>query len=280
MVFVELLEGNEGVSMWRLFPQKNKYVQEEADFDFDATKAIPKHIAIIMDGNGRWAQNRRLPRIAGHKEGMETVKKVTKHASKLGVKVLTLYAFSTENWKRPTEEVNFLMQLPVDFFDTFVPELIAENVQVHVMGYTEYLPAHTQEAVKNAVAQTKDNTGMILNFALNYGSRAEIITATQAMAQEMLDTGASVDSLNEEQMSKHLMTGFLPDELRDPELVIRTSGEERISNFLLWQIAYSELFFTDALWPDFNGELLEMAIASYQNRNRRFGGLSKKEEQK
>lgn len=280
MVFVELLEGNEGVSMWRLFPQKNKYVQEEADFDFDATKAIPKHIAIIMDGNGRWAQNRRLPRIAGHKEGMETVKKVTKHASKLGVKVLTLYAFSTENWKRPTEEVNFLMQLPVDFFDTFVPELIAENVQVHVMGYTEYLPAHTQEAVKNAVAQTKDNTGMILNFALNYGSRAEIITATQAMAQEMLDTGASVDSLNEEQMSKHLMTGFLPEELRDPELVIRTSGEERISNFLLWQIAYSELFFTDALWPDFNGELLEMSIASYQNRNRRFGGLSKKEEQK
>ena len=280
MVFVELLEGNEGVSMWRLFPQKNKYVQEEADFDFDATKAIPKHIAIIMDGNGRWAQNRRLPRIAGHKEGMETVKKVTKHASKLGVKVLTLYAFSTENWKRPTEEVNFLMQLPVDFFDTFVPELIAENVQVHVMGYTEYLPAHTQEAVKNAVAQTKDNTGMILNFALNYGSRAEIITATQAMAQEMLDTGASVDFLNEEQMSKHLMTGFLPDKLRDPELVIRTSGEERISNFLLWQIAYSELFFTDALWPDFNGELLEMAIASYQNRNRRFGGLSKKEEQK
>lgn len=266
--------------MWRLFPQKNKYVQEEADFDFDATKVIPKHIAIIMDGNGRWAQNRRLPRIAGHKEGMETVKKVTKHASKLGVKVLTLYAFSTENWKRPTEEVNFLMQLPVDFFDTFVPELIAENVQVHVMGYTEYLPAHTQEAVKNAVAQTKDNTGMILNFALNYGSRAEIITATQAMAQEMLDTGASVDSLNEEQMSKHLMTGFLPEELRDPELVIRTSGEERISNFLLWQIAYSELFFTDALWPDFNGELLEMAIASYQNRNRRFGGLSKKEEQK
>lgn len=280
MVFVELLEGNEGVSMWRLFPQKNKYVQEEADFDFDATKAIPKHIAIIMDGNGRWAQNRRLPRIAGHKEGMETVKKVTKHASKLGVKVLTLYAFSTENWKRPTEEVNFLMQLPVDFFDTFVPELIAENVQVHVMGYTEYLPAHTQEAVENAVAQTKDNTGMILNFALNYGSRAEIITATQAMAQEMLDTGASVDSLNEEQMAKHLMTGFLPEELRDPELVIRTSGEERISNFLLWQIAYSELFFTDALWPDFNGELLEMAIASYQNRNRRFGGLSKKEEQK
>lgn len=266
--------------MWRLFPQKNKYVQEEADFDFDATKAIPKHIAIIMDGNGRWAQNRRLPRIAGHKEGMETVKKVTKHASKLGVKVLTLYAFSTENWKRPTEEVNFLMQLPVDFFDTFVPELIAENVQVHVMGYTEYLPAHTQEAVKNAVAQTKDNTGMILNFALNYGSRAEIITATQAMAQEMLDAGASVDSLNEEQMAKHLMTGFLPEELRDPELVIRTSGEERISNFLLWQIAYSELFFTDALWPDFNGELLEMAIASYQNRNRRFGGLSKKEEQK
>lgn len=263
--------------MWRLFPQKNKYIQEESAFTFDPNGNVPKHIAIIMDGNGRWAQNRRLPRIAGHKEGMETVKTVTKHASKLGVKVLTLYAFSTENWKRPTEEVNFLMQLPVDFFDTFVPELIKENVRVHVMGYTEYLPAHTQDAVKRAIEQTKDNTGMVLNFALNYGSRAEIVTATQAVVKELLATGADETSIDEEKISAHLMTGFLAPELRDPELVIRTSGEERISNFLLWQIAYSEFFFTDALWPDFNGELLEMAIASFQNRHRRFGGLSKEE---
>lgn len=133
--------------MLRFFPQKNKYIQKESTFTFSNEYPLPGHVAIIMDGNGRWAQNRRLPRIAGHKEGMNTVKKVTKHASKLGIKVLTLYAFSTENWKRPTDEVSFLMQLPVDFFDTFVPELIKENVKVQVMGYKEFLPAHTQDAV-------------------------------------------------------------------------------------------------------------------------------------
>lgn len=260
--------------MWRLFPQKNKYVQEEAEFHFDPAGTIPKHVAIIMDGNGRWAQNRRLPRIAGHQEGMETVKTVTKHASKIGIKVLTLYAFSTENWKRPTEEVNFLMQLPVDFFDKFVPELIKENVKVHVMGYTEFLPAHTQDAVKRAIEQTKNNTGMVLNFALNYGSRAELVTATQAIVKKAQAEGVAAETIDESMIADHLMTGFLPVDLRDPELLIRTSGEERISNFLLWQIAYSELFFTDALWPDFNGELLEMAVASFQNRNRRFGGLN------
>lgn len=261
--------------MWRFFPQKNKYVQEEAEFTFDRNKAVPKHIAIIMDGNGRWAQNRRLPRVAGHKEGMETVKTITKHASRLGVKVLTLYAFSTENWKRPEEEVSFLMQLPVDFFDKFVPELIKENVKVHVMGYTEFLPAHTQDAVKRAIEQTKDNTGMVLNFALNYGSRAEIVTAFKDIYAEFKENDASKEDITEEVISNHLMTSFLPAELQNPELLIRTSGEERISNFLLWQIAYSEFFFTDALWPDFNGELLEMAIATFQNRDRRFGGLKK-----
>lgn len=261
--------------MWRFFPQKNKYVQEEAAFTFDHNKEIPKHIAIIMDGNGRWAQNRRLPRVAGHKEGMETVKKITKHASRLGVKVLTLYAFSTENWKRPEEEVSFLMQLPVDFFDKFVPELIKENVKVNVMGYIEFLPAHTQDAVKRAIEQTKDNTGMVLNFALNYGSRAEIVTAVQDIYTEFKEKDAKKEAITEEVISNHLMTGFLPAELQNPELLIRTSGEERISNFLLWQIAYSEFFFTDALWPDFNGELLEMAIATFQNRDRRFGGLKK-----
>ncbi|WP_122646827.1 isoprenyl transferase [Enterococcus mediterraneensis] len=266
--------------MLRFFPQKNKYIQETSEFVFAADGPIPKHIAIIMDGNGRWAQNRRLPRIAGHKEGMETVKKVTKHASKLGVKVLTLYAFSTENWKRPTEEVNFLMQLPVDFFDKFVPELIKENVKVHVMGYTEFLPAHTQDAVKRAIEQTKENTGMVLNFALNYGSRAEIVTGVKEIVKKLSAEKLSADAITEEMVADHLMTGFLEPELRDPELVIRTSGEERISNFLLWQIAYSEFFFTPALWPDFDGSLLEDAIAAFQNRDRRFGGLKNKEEDK
>lgn len=261
--------------VWRLFPQKQKYTPEEAAFVFNPEGAIPKHIAIIMDGNGRWAQNRRLPRIAGHKEGMENVKKITKEVNRLGVKVLTLYAFSTENWKRPDDEVNFLMQLPVDFFDTFVPELIEENVQVHVMGYEEYLPAHTQDAVKRAIQQTAQNDGLVLNFALNYGSRAEIITAIQQMAQEVKEEKLAVESIDDDVVGDHLMTGFLPKELRDPELVIRTSGEERISNFLLWQLAYSELFFTPAFWPDFDGAHLEAAIASFQQRNRRFGGLSK-----
>ncbi|ALS00786.1 UDP pyrophosphate synthase [Enterococcus silesiacus] len=265
--------------MLRFFPQKNKYIQEESSFTFNSDGVIPKHVAIIMDGNGRWAQNRRLPRIAGHKEGMNTVKKITKHASKLGIKVLTLYAFSTENWKRPTDEVSFLMQLPVDFFDTFVPELIKENVKVHVMGYKEFLPAHTQDAVERAIEQTKNNTGMVLNFALNYGSRAEIITAVKEIAEKTANNELSPADITDETIAEHLMTGFLTEELRDPELLIRTSGEERISNFLLWQIAYSELFFTDALWPDFNDELLEHALASFQNRNRRFGGLKETEEE-
>lgn len=262
-----------GKNMLRFFPQKNKYIQQESIYTFNRDSVIPGHVAIIMDGNGRWAQNRRLPRIAGHKEGMDTVKKITKHASKLGVKVLTLYAFSTENWKRPTEEVSFLMQLPVDFFDTFVPELIKENVKVHVMGYKEFLPAHTQDAVKRAIEQTKDNTGMVLNFALNYGSRAEIVSSVKEIAEQIANKQLHPEDIDESTISDHLMTGFLDEKLRDPELLIRTSGEERISNFLLWQIAYSELFFTDALWPDFTGELLENAIASFQNRNRRFGGI-------
>lgn len=265
--------------MLRFFPQKNKYIQKESTFTFDSEGPIPGHVAVIMDGNGRWAQNRRLPRIAGHKEGMNTVKKITKHASKLGIKVLTLYAFSTENWKRPTDEVSFLMQLPVDFFDTFVPELIKENVKVQVMGYKELLPAHTQDAIERAIEQTKNNTGMILNFALNYGSRAEILTAVKEIAAKAANNQLSTDEITEATIEDHLMTSFLSEDLRDPELLIRTSGEERISNFLLWQIAYSELFFSDALWPDFNDKLLENALASFQNRNRRFGGLKETEEE-
>jgi undecaprenyl diphosphate synthase len=224
-----------------------------------------------MDGNGRWAQKKLQPRIFGHKEGMNTVKTITRHASELGVKVLTLYAFSTENWKRPNDEVSFLMKLPVDFFDTFVPELVEKNIRVSVMGYTDKLPDYTQKAVNDAIEMTKNNTGMVLNFALNYGSRAEITSAVK----EIVASGVSAKEVNDEMISAHLMTGFLPDELRDPELLIRTSGEERISNFLLWQIAYSEFYFTDELWPDFKEESLERAIASFQKRNRRFGGLNK-----
>ena len=157
--------------------------------------------------------------------------------------------------------------------------LIKENVKVHVMGYEDLLPEHTQDAVKRAIEQTKDNTGMVLNFALNYGSRAEIVTAVKAIATEVRNEEKSIEEIDDTLIAEHLMTGFLPTELRDPELVIRTSGEERISNFLLWQLAYSELYFTKALWPDFDGAHLEEAIASFQNRDRRFGGVKNKEKE-
>lgn len=262
--------------MFNLFTKQAKEkIGEENKISFSKDGDIPRHIAIIMDGNGRWAQARHLPRIAGHKEGMNTVKKITTYASKLGVKVLTLYAFSTENWKRPSSEVEFLMKLPVDFFDVFVPELVKENVKVTVMGYKEYLPKHTQKAVENAIEQTKDNTGMVLNFALNYGSRAEILTAVNKLLEEVKQ-GKDIEEVDEEMFSNYLMTASLPKKMQDPDLLIRTSGEERISNFLLWQIAYSELFFTDSYWPDFSLENLEEAIGSFQQRQRRFGGLKTK----
>lgn len=233
---------------------------------------IPKHVAIIMDGNGRWAKKRHLPRIAGHKKGMDTVKTVTIAASKMGVKVLTLYAFSTENWKRPTDEVNYLMSLPLTFFSNFVPDLIKNNVSVKVIGYVDKLPEATQKAVRDAVEQTKDCTGMVLNFALNYGSRAEITTAVQNIAQKAVNGDLEIDQIDEQVISQSLMTGFL-GELADPDLLIRSSGEERISNFLLWQIAYSELVFTDTYWPDFNADVFSDLIIEYQGRHRRFGGL-------
>lgn len=259
--------------MFRLFPQKKNYINTDVVHSFQSGKPVPAHVAIIMDGNGRWANNRRLPRVAGHKEGMNNVKKMTKHASKLGIKVLTLYAFSTENWRRPETEVNFLMQLPVDFFDEFVPELVAENVKVNVMGYTEYLPEHTKKAVNDAIDQTAHCTGMVLNFALNYGSRAEMLTAINALVTEA-KAGELEGEITEELFSSHLMTASLGAELQYPDLMIRTSGEERISNFLLWQLAYSELYFSPAYWPDFNEEQFEAAIGSFQARDRRFGGLN------
>ncbi|MDR1012697.1 MAG: isoprenyl transferase [Lactobacillales bacterium] len=257
--------------MLTLFSKKGK--KKKVDLKFNKSLGIPKHIAIIMDGNGRWAQKRKLPRIAGHKEGMNTVKKITKAASKFGIKILTLYAFSTENWRRPDSEVNFLMKLPVDFFDSFVPDLVKENVKVNVMGHIKVLPKHTQKAVLQAIDKTKDNTGMILNFALNYGSRAEILIATQKIAKKIANGELEIDEITEETLSDELMTGIFKKDMQDPEILIRSGGEERISNFLLWQIAYSELYFTDELWPDFDEHSLKQAIISFQKRARRFGGI-------
>lgn len=233
---------------------------------------IPHHIAIIMDGNGRWAQKRHLPRVAGHKQGMQTVKTITIAASNLGVKVLTLYAFSTENWKRPSSEVNYLMQLPIRFFSTFVSDLVKNNVRVMVMGDIQRLPAKTQQAVNDAIADTANCDGMVLNFALNYGSRDEITRAVQEVAAAVQAGTISPEAIDEELISQHLMTAPL-GEFADPDLLIRTSGEERISNFLLWQLAYSELEFVPEHWPDFDAESLRRAIVEFQGRHRRFGGL-------
>ena len=257
----------------KLFKTNSENETEEVDLD---ENKIPNHIAIIMDGNGRWAQKRHLPRVAGHKQGMENVKEITKAASNLGVKVLTLYAFSTENWKRPKSEVSFLMDLPSKFFDTFVPELIENNVRVNVMGYTDQLPEKTQKAVFDAIEQTKDCTGKILNFALNYGGRAEIVTGVRKIAEKVQNNELAADEIDEETIRKSLMTASVYP-YDDPELLIRTSGEERISNFLLWQLAYSEMVFTDTFWPDYSPADLAEDISKFQQRNRRFGGLNEED---
>lgn len=255
-----------------LFRKRNQKAKEITTDSFNVDETIPHHIAIIMDGNGRWAQKKFMPRIAGHKEGMNTVKKVTKRASEIGVKILSLYAFSTENWKRPDEEVNFLMQLPVDFFDTFVPELMEQNVKVQVMGFTEKLPNHTRKAVEKAISDTEKNTGMVLNFALNYGGRSELLEASKTLAEKVKTGEIDVEDITESLFEESLMTRNL-EEYQNVDFMIRTSGEERISNFMLWQNAYSEFYFSKVLWPDFDEQALEDAIGIYQKRHRRFGGL-------
>ena len=231
---------------------------------------IPTHVAIIMDGNGRWAKKRNMPRVKGHYEGMQTVKKITKYASKLGIKYLTLYAFSTENWARPKEEVNYLMDLPEKMFTSFMPELMENNVKVEVIGVVEKLPENTRKAVEDAVEQTKNNTGLKLIFALNYGSKDEIVIAVKRIAQGAANNEYKVEEIDEQLISDNLFTKDTPD----PDLLIRTSGEQRISNFLLWQIAYSEFIFTKVAWPDFVEEEFYKALLEYQSRDRRFGGLN------
>lgn len=250
----------------RFFKREDNQDSNEAPLDLTN---IPSHIAIIMDGNGRWAKRRGLPRIAGHREGTKVIKKIVKKANEIGVSILTLYAFSTENWKRPKDEVDFILKLPESFLDTYLPELIEENVQVRIMGEKSTLPAHTIRAVDTAIEKTKQNNGLILNFALNYGSRYEISKAIQHIAQDVKTGSLSVENINDELISSYL---FRP-ELKDPDLLIRTSGEIRLSNFMLWQLAYTELWFTDTYWPDFTEDELVKAVKDYQMRGRRFGGV-------
>ncbi|ONH63620.1 Isoprenyl transferase [Streptococcus parauberis] len=234
---------------------------------------IPKHIGIIMDGNGRWAKKRLKPRIFGHKAGMDALQEVTIAASDLGIKVLTVYAFSTENWSRPEDEVNFIMNLPVEFFDKYVPELNKNNVRIQMIGETHRLPEATLTALNNAIERTRRNSGLILNFALNYGGRAEITFAVRNIAQDVLDANLNPGDITEDMIANYLMTDHLPYLYRDPDYIIRTSGELRLSNFLPWQSAYSEFYFTPVLWPDFKQEQLIEALEEYNRRQRRFGGV-------
>lgn len=235
--------------------------------------AVPKHVAIIMDGNGRWGKERGLKRTEGHREGMEAIRRVAHHAANRGVKVLTLYAFSTENWKRPPQEVHYLMKLPVEFFDRFVPELIENNIRVHMMGIEEKVPSSTLKSIHKAMDETKHCTGMVLNFAFNYGGRLEIAEAIKTIAQDVLEGQVAVRDIDEELIAQQLFSNDLAP-YSDIDLMIRTSGEQRLSNFMLWQNAYSEFYFAEKNWPDFNGELFDQALSSYQQRHRRYGGLA------
>ena len=252
---------------WRKTDKKDATLQER--MLKVRSESVPQHIAIIMDGNGRWAQKRALPRVAGHHEGMKNIRTITRCANKVGIGVLTLYAFSTENWKRPRKEVEFLMRLPEEFLTSFLPELMELNIRVRMIGEIDALPTHTQKAVQNAMNTTASNTGMILNFALNYGSRREMVLSVQEIVTQVQNGTLSLEDISEETISNHLMTSQLPD----PDLLIRTSGELRLSNFLLWQLAYSEFWFTEVHWPEFSDKDLLEAVESYQSRNRRYGGL-------
>ena len=230
------------------------------------SKKSLNHLAIIMDGNGRWAKKRHLPRFVGHRHGMDNIRNIALAANEMGIKVLTLYAFSTENWARPTDEVNYLMRLPIDFFDKFMPELMENNVRVNIMGFLDELPEKTYLVTQKAMAETANNTGMVLNFAFNYGSRREITAGVQEIARQVKAGKINPSDIDEKMVSDHLLTHSLTP-YDDPDLLIRTSGEERLSNFLLWQMAYTEFSFSNKLWPDFDKYDFEKIVKDYSGRN-------------
>ena len=228
---------------------------------------LPKHIAIIMDGNRRWAKERNIETRLGHKEGAETLKKIAKYANKIGIQYLTVYAFSTENWKRTKEEVGALMGLLQMYVNDFLNDKELENIKINVLGDVSKLEPGLQKSIQKAIDRTKDYTGMTLNVAFNYGGRDEITKAVQKIANKVQNKDLSIQEINEQCVSAHLYTqGQL-----DPDLLIRTGGEQRVSNFLLWQLAYTEFLFIDKYWPDFSAEDLDEAIEVFEQRNRKFG---------
>lgn len=228
---------------------------------------LPKHIAIIMDGNGRWAKERGYDRIFGHQNGVTSVREITETAAEIGIKYLTLYAFSTENWSRPQKEVDALMELLIDTIEKETPTLNKNNVRLMAIGDLSRLPGNASEKLQRCIAQTSQNTGLTLVLALSYSSRWEITNALKNICKEVVAGKYTPDDINDELISNHLTTKSIPD----PDLLIRTSGEERVSNFLLWQIAYTELYFTKTHWPAFRKENLYEAICEFQQRDRRFG---------
>ena len=235
-----------------------------------AVSKPPRHIAIIMDGNGRWAQARGLPRVAGHRAGVSSVREVVESAIDLGISVLTLYAFSQENWKRPKQEVSVLMGLLDHFLDKEIQNLVRQEVSFRVLGRTEALPPKVQKKLAEAVAKTASNKKLIFNIALNYGARTEILDAIREILRDGKNDPALLNGgLDEKALSDRLYTRGLPD----PDLLIRTSGEMRLSNFLLWQLSYAEIYITKKNWPDFHGDDLRKAVRAYQKRERRFGDI-------
>ena len=232
-------------------------------------RRLPEHIGIIMDGNGRWAKKRGLPRSAGHKAGAETFRKITKYCSKIEIKYLTVYTFSTENWKRPNDEISFLMKLFEQYLNEALRDFQQENIKVRFLGDKSGFSQNLQRLIDEVETASKDKTGMVLNIAMNYGSRNEIVKAVKEIAFDAKFENVDVEKINEETISNRLYTANQPD----PDLIIRPSGEFRLSNFLLWQSAYSELIFLNVLWPDFSENDLEHAIDEYSARNRRFGGI-------
>lgn len=225
-----------------------------------------KHLAIVMDGNGRWAKLKKLPRSAGHYKGVEVLRKITIYANKLGIKCLTVYAFSTENWKRSLEEINYIMSLPKVFFSKYIQELMDNNVKIMVIGDRKQIPEETMKVIDEAIDQTKNNTGIILNFAFNYGGRDEIVKACRQYALDFKNN--VVEDIDEDMFNNYLYT----KDLDEVDLLIRTGGQKRISNFLLWQIAYSEIVVIDTLWPDFDSDELDKCILEFNSRKRNFGG--------
>ena len=231
---------------------------------------IPYHVAIIMDGNGRWAKKKRKPRIFGHKEGMNRVRDIVSTAKTKGVKILSLFAFSSENWSRPKEEVNFLFSLLEEFIKKEVKELAKNNIGLQFIGDLNQLPVKYNNLIKEAENTTKNCDGMLLNIAISYGGKQEIINAVKAIGKDLLAGKISIDNINEETFRNYLYTKNMPE----PDLLIRTSGEMRISNFMLWQLAYTEIYVTDTLWPDFNQDEFVKAIEDFSKRERRFGKIS------